>query len=157
MHRDHSHGAGHNHQGTDHLHSHPHGESAKERTDELQTLSSSFIDGFRAAEDKTSFLRISGVPFQRPGPDGLTMSLVDAEIVSRWQIGTASPAFASRELNYMPFPGSMVSERESMRFTYVSLTNRADIDLLEILQTRFPADGTDMDDEAETSVTSRSS
>ena len=135
-HHHHSHGAGHNH-GTDHLHSHTHGDSPRERADELQVLSSNFIDGFRAAEDKTSFLRLSNVPFQRPGPDGLVLNLVDASIVSNWQIGTASPAFASRELVYMPFPGSMVSERETMTFTYVSLTHREDIDLVDLLRDRF--------------------
>ncbi len=135
-HHNHSHGAGHNH-GTDHLHSHTHGDSPRERADELQVLSGNFVDGFRAAEDKTSFLRLSDVPFQRPGPDGLVLNLVDASIVSNWQIGTASPAFASRELVYMPFPGSMVSERETMTFTYVSLTHREDIDLVDLLRDRF--------------------
>jgi len=137
---DHTHRAGHNHHDADHLHSHPHGETARERTEELQALSASFIDGFRTAEDKTSFLRLSDVPFHRPGPDGLTLHLVDVSIVSNWQIGTASPAFASRELNYMPFPGSMVSGRETMRFTYVSLTHRIDSDLLDMLQDRFPTE-----------------
>ena len=67
----------------------------------------------------------------------MILNTVDAKIVSNWQIGTASPAFASRELAYMPFPGSMVSERETMTFTYVSLTGRADIDLIEILTDRL--------------------
>ncbi|MEJ8476697.1 hypothetical protein [Roseibium algae] len=138
---DHSHGKnhlhGHNHPGPDHLHSHVHGTSPKERTDELQTLAASFIDGFRAAEDKTSYLRLASIPFQLEGEDGLTQHLVDAKIVSHWQIGTASPAFASRELAYMPFPGSMVQSRETMTFTYVSLTNRDDIDLLTLLNKRL--------------------
>ena len=104
-------------------------------------LAASFIDGFRAADDKTSYLRLAGVPFQRPGRDGLTLNLVDAAIVSNWQIGTASPAFASRELVYMPFPGSMVSSRETMAFTYVSLTAREDVDLLDLLVDRLDPDG----------------
>ena len=37
----------------------------------------------------------------------------------------------------MPFPGDMVSDRETMTFTYVSLTGRADIDLLSILAERL--------------------
>ncbi len=105
--------------------------------EELKVLATSFVDGFRGAEDKTSYLRLAGIPFQRPGKDGLTMSLVDAAIASNWQIGTASPAFASRELVYMPFPGNMVSHRESMTFTYVSLTERADIDLVDLLSERI--------------------
>ncbi len=131
-------GVGHNHpHDADHLHSHVHGESEHDRSEDLQILTANFIDGFRAAADKTSFLRISGVPFQRAGPDGLTMNLVDASIVSHWQLGTASPAFASRELVYMPFPGSMVTQRDSMTFTYVSLTHRDDVDLVDMLRQRF--------------------
>lgn len=128
---------GHNHPDADHLHSHVHGASDADRAGELQALATSFIDGFRAAEDKTSYLRLAGVPFHRTGTDDLVQHLVDAKIVSNWQIGTASPAFASRELVYMPFPGSMVEGRETMTFTYVSLTERTDIDLIEILSNRL--------------------
>ena len=130
-------GHNHAHADADHLHSHVHGTSSRERVEELKVLSTSFVDGFRGAEDKTSYLRLAGIPFQRPGKDGLTMSLVDAAIASNWQIGTASPAFASRELVYMPFPGNMVSHRETMTFTYVSLTERADIDLVDLLSERI--------------------
>lgn len=114
-----------------------HGASSTDRADEIQALSASFIDGFRGAEDKTSYLRLAGVPFHRSGSDHLVQHLVDARIVSNWQVGTASPAFASRELVYMPFPGPMVQARETMTFTYVSLTERDDIDLIEILTHRL--------------------
>ncbi|QFT32143.1 hypothetical protein FIV00_16755 [Labrenzia sp. THAF82] len=133
----HAHMHGHNHGGHDHLHSHVHGISDADKVDELQALSSSFIDGFRSAEDKTSYLRLAGISFHRPGADGLVQHLVDAKIESNWQIGTASPAFASRELAYMPFPGSMVQARETMTFTYVSLTERSDVDLIEVLTDRL--------------------
>lgn len=135
-HDHHHHPHDHNHAASDHLHSHVHGSSASDRAEELQALSVSFIDGFRAAEDKTSYLRLSGVPFHRQGQDGLEQHLVDARIESNWQVGTASPAFASRDLVYMPFPGSMVQARETMTFTYVSLSERSDIDLLDILLKR---------------------
>lgn len=134
-HHDHG-GVGHNHSETDHLHSHVHGQSDADHADELKVLSTSFVEGFRNADDKTSYLRLSGIPFQRPGADGLTLNLVDATILSNWQIGTASPAFGSRELAYLPFPGSMVDARETMNFVYVSLTERADIDLLILLSER---------------------
>ncbi|MEP2758852.1 MAG: hypothetical protein ABJP66_07260 [Hyphomicrobiales bacterium] len=133
----HPHPHGHNHSHGDHLHSHVHGTSATDRAEELQTLTTSFIDGFRAADDKTSYLRLANIPFQRPGTDGLNQHLVDAKIVSNWQIGTASPAFASRELVYIPFPGSMIASRETMNFTYVSLSERSDIDLIELLSARL--------------------
>jgi hypothetical protein len=107
--------------------------------EELATLGAAFIDGFRQAGDKTSYLRLAGIPFERDGADGLSMKLVDAAIVSTWQFGTASPAFGSRELVYLPYPGAMVAARETMSFTYVSLTQRADIDLLALLAERADA------------------
>lgn len=136
-HHDQSHAAiGHNHAHVDieHLRSHLHNAPKSSRIEELRTLAEAFIEGFRNANDKTSFLRLAGVPFSRPGEDGLAMHLVDVAIGSNWQVGTASPAFASRELVYMPYPGNMVSERETMTFTYVSLTGRDDIDLFSILE-----------------------
>lgn len=132
----HEHGRGHNHSHADHLHSHVHGNNDAAHAEDLKVLSTSFVEGFRGAEDKTSYLRLAGIPFQRKGTDGLTMNLVDATIKSNWQIGTASPSFGSRELSYMPFPGEMVEARESMIFVYVSLTERADIDLLTLLADR---------------------
>lgn len=135
---DHHHHAppGHNGGPADHLHSHLHGHAGHESAEELKVLTSAFVDGFRTAGDKTSYLRLAGIPFQRRGTDGLTLHLVDASIVANWQIGTASPAFATRELAYLPFPGSMVTSRETMTLTYVSLTERADVDLVQILAAR---------------------
>lgn len=136
-HHDHAHGVGHNHaHAGDHLTSHVHGDGERERREELQALAAAFVDGFRAAPDKNAWLRLAGIPFARTGADGLTMHLVDAAIVSNWQIGTASPAFASRELVYLPYPGAMVHERQTMNFTYVSLTERADIDLHALIADR---------------------
>lgn len=134
------HGHGHNHPQGDHLHSHVHGGHQSARIEEMQELAASFIDGFRSAEDKTSYLRLAHIPFTIDGEDGLKMNLVDAAINSNWQIGTASPAFASRELVYMPFPGKMVQHREKMTFTYVSLTGRRDVDLTEFLSRSLEAD-----------------
>lgn len=133
-----AHGVGHNHTHgpADHLHSHMKGHSAKDLADELQVLARSFVEGFRQADDKTSYLRLAGIPFERSGEDGLAMKLVDASITSNWQIGTASPAFGSLELVYMPFPGELVAHRETMVFTYVSLSSRADVDLLTLLAER---------------------
>jgi hypothetical protein len=137
-HGHHHHGPGHNHAHDhgEHLHSHVHGDAAKERAEELRVLAEAFLDGYRKADDKTSFLRVAGVPFKRKGADGLAMHLVQTRIESNWQLGTASPAFGSRELVYLPYPGEMVSERETMTFTYVSLTERTDIDLTDILADR---------------------
>lgn len=116
------------------------GDAARERAQEAQVLATAFLDGYRAAGDKTSFLRLSGVPFKVDGKDGLSMHLVEAAISSAWQLGTASPAFGSRELVYLPYPKEMISERETMTFTYVSLTDRLDVDLMEVITMKMDAD-----------------
>ena len=133
-HHDHHHGPGHNHtHDHDHMHSHVHTDPAKERLDRLQALAATFIEGFKKADDKPAFLDLSGIPQSRAGADGLKMHLVDASITSKWQLGTASPAFASKELVHLPYPAAMINERETMLFTYVSLHERADIDLVDLL------------------------
>ncbi|MEM8794692.1 MAG: hypothetical protein AAGE61_03920 [Pseudomonadota bacterium] len=130
----------HNAHSHDHLHSHVHGSGEADRAGEIGVLAASFVDGFRQAEDKTSYLRVAGVPFKRKGTDGLTLNLVDVAINANWQVGTASPAFGSKELVYMPFPGEMVRGRETMIFTYVSLTERADYDLRDFLADKLAQD-----------------
>ena len=136
---DHPHPHGHNGPpDAEHLHSHPIGHTAAER-EEMEALASTFIDTFRQAADKTSWLRLAGVPFELKGTDGLMMKLVDVEIVSNWQVATASPGFGSRELVYLPLPGEMVKERTNVRLTYVSLTERRDLDLQSFLVTQAQA------------------
>ncbi len=124
---------GHNHS-HDHLHSHlpPEDEAA-----ELQVLATQFIDGFVQAADKTAYLRLAGVPFERPGSGGKTaLKLVDVSLTTEWQVGTASPSFGSRALNYLPFPGEMVSERTNMALVYVSMEEKSLLDIREFLSHR---------------------
>ena len=121
---------GHNHS-HDHLHSHlkPEDEAA-----ELQVLASQFIEGFVQASDKTSFLRLAGVPFEKAGAGGAqALKLVDVELKADWQVGTASPSFGSRELSYLPFPGEMVQERTNMALVYVSMDEKVLVDIREFL------------------------
>lgn len=122
-------GLGHNGAGeaARHLHSHmaPDDEAA-----ELQALSAQFMEGFAAASDKAAFLRIAGVPLEIESETGAApLKLVDVSVTSQWQVGAASPAFGSAELSYLPFPGDMIRERSNCAFTYVSMTERRDVDL----------------------------
>jgi hypothetical protein len=129
---------GHNH-AHDHLHSHlpPEDEAA-----EIQILATQFIDGFVQAADKTAYLRLAGVPFEKPGIGGPTaLKLVDVELRTDWQVGTASPGFGTRELSYLPFPGPMVRERMNMALVYVSMDERAELDIRQFLAERRAAMG----------------
>lgn len=124
---------GHN-QAHDHLHSHL---PPEDRAAELQVLATQFIDGFVQAADKTSYLRLAGVPFERPGQGGATaLKLVDVSLTTEWQVGTASPSFGSRELSYLPFPGEMVRERTNMGLVYVSMDEKSVVDIRDFLAER---------------------
>lgn len=104
---------------------------------DLQVLAAQFIDGFVQARDKTSYLKLAGVPFERPGRRGAkALKLVDVELKTDWQVGTASPSFGSRELSYLPFPGEMVRERTNMSLVYVSMDEKSCLDLRDFLAQR---------------------
>ncbi len=136
-HHDHDHahhGHGHNHAHGDHLHSHMHHE---DEAADLQVLATQFIDGFLQAADKTSYLKLAGVPFERSGAGGATaLKLIDVELKTDWQVGTASPSFGSRELSYLPFPGQMVQERTNMSLVYVSMDEKSVLDIRDFLHQR---------------------
>ncbi|MFK7878136.1 hypothetical protein [Roseobacter sp.] len=123
---------GHNHDHPDHLHSHM---PDADKANELLVLTTQFIDGFVAAKDKMSYLRIAGVPLEIDDPSGgPKMKLVDVQLTTEWQVGTASPSFGSRELSYLPYPGDMVSERTNMGFVYVSMDAKHTTDIRSFLQ-----------------------
>ena len=136
----HSHGRdhGHNHPpDPQHLHSHPHADphaaSPGAPRDDSDLLADALMEGFDAAEDKPSFLRVARIPDHLHGPDGEVQRLVDVEMRYAYQVGTASPAFGADELVYLPFPASLVRERATMNFVYVSLRSRRDVDLREMV------------------------
>ncbi|MEM7212020.1 MAG: hypothetical protein AAF479_09015 [Pseudomonadota bacterium] len=129
----HHHPHDHNHAEPDHLHSHMH---EADDAAEMQVLATQFIDGFREAKDKMSYLRLAGVPLERADENGLSLKLVDVQLTTEWQVGTAAPSFGSRELSYLPFPGEMISERTNMHFVYVSLDRKSQLDLRDFLKTK---------------------
>lgn len=123
---------GHNHSHADHLHSHV---PDTDKAENLQVLTTQFIDGFVAAKDKMAYLRLAGVPLEISDPEGgPSMKLVDVQLTTEWQVGTASPSFGSQELSYLPYPGDMVTERTNMGFVYVSLKSKQVTDLRSFLQ-----------------------
>lgn len=124
---------GHNHsRHGDHLHSHL---PDADKADELQVLTTQFVDGFVAAKDKMSYLRLAGVPLEIDAPDGgPKMKLVDVQLTTEWKVGTASPSFGSQELSYLPYTGEMVTDRTNLGFVYVSLKAKQVTDLRVFLQ-----------------------
>lgn len=111
---------------------------ADDRAEEIAMLADQFLEGFRDASDKASYLRLAGVPLQLESETGgKPLRLVDITVESAWQLGAASPAFGGGDLVYMPFPGEMIRERVNCRLTYVSLSERRDLDLRRFLEGRM--------------------
>ena len=130
---------GHNHPPDhQHLHSHLHDgpQTAQpgKRRDDDDLLADALMEGFDNAEDKASFLRMARIPQHLHGADGALLRLVDVELRYAYQVATASPAFNAEELVYLPFPASMIRERATMVFVYVSLRERRDVDLSEMVR-----------------------
>tara|TARA_R110002020_G_scaffold6366_33_gene27139 strand:+ start:104 stop:448 length:345 start_codon:yes stop_codon:yes gene_type:complete len=100
---------------------------------DLQVLAAQFIDGFQQAKDKQAYLKLAGVPLEITPGDGPALKLVDVQLTTEWQVGTASPSFGSTELSYLPFPGNMITERTNMGFVYVSMRDKKVVDLRDFL------------------------
>ena len=130
---------GHNHShDADHLRSHMH---QKDEAADVQVLTDQFIDGFVAARDKMAYLKIAGVPLEIDDPEGgSSMKLVDVQLTTEWQVGTASPSFGSTELSYLPYPGEMVTERTNLGFVYVSLQAKSITDLRTFISAKVAAE-----------------
>ncbi|MEL6532219.1 MAG: hypothetical protein AAFN09_07800 [Pseudomonadota bacterium] len=125
---------GHNHSHNDYLQSHL---KPEDQAADLQVLTAQFIEGFVQASDKAAYLKLAGVPLERPGQSGETaLKLVDVELTTEWQVGTASPSFGSRELSYLPYPGEMIRERTNMALIYVSMEEKDKLDIRTFLADR---------------------
>ena len=92
--------------------SHPRGEA------DLDQVEAAFIEGFLAASDPTSFLRLAGIPFEATAADGATLVLlrVETEVVA--DVGSVTPHLGGGSFRYDPLPASLVARRRRLRFVY---------------------------------------
>jgi hypothetical protein len=93
-----------------------------------------FIDGFRAASAKQGFLALARIPLELPDSDGPSLKLVEVILADSFEVGRASPGFASRELVYHPLPGKLVTSRTRLAFRYVSIARARELSLAEVLE-----------------------
>jgi hypothetical protein len=143
MHRDHDHGPddGHrqDHGGLGHNHAHeprppaqwqtPHldraAESSRtnERAPDLDLVETTFVEGFLAARDATSFLRLANIPFEMELPDGARLVLLRVEIDTAADVGSVTPHLGGGSFRYEPLPEPLVSRRRRLRFVYFDGTS----------------------------------
>lgn len=133
-HSHHHHGEGHN-GGGEHFHSHVH---EPDQSEDIAALSAEFVSSFRTATDKAAFLALAGVPRQIDSETGgPSLKLVDARETTEWQVASASPSFGTQELSYLPYPGDLIKERQRFELTYVSMRERRDVPIEQIIAERL--------------------
>jgi len=141
---EHSHARAHGHAHAEahaHVHSHDHGGPGHNRAPErpvaqwqtphnpgqqprpaaepdLDKVEAAFIDGFIAAPDPFSFLRLGRIPFEMIAADGARLNLLRVEIDALADVGSLTPHLGGGSFRYDPLPASMVSHRRRLRFVY---------------------------------------
>ncbi len=100
---------------------------------DLDLVETAFVEGFLAASDPTSFLRLAKVPFRATASDGTRLALLRAEIDSIADVGAITPHLGGNTFRYDPLPRSMVSRRQRLRFIYFDGAQSRALSLAEVL------------------------
>jgi hypothetical protein len=101
---------------------------------QYHAVEDAFVAGFREAPDKAGFLALARIPLELPGGEGPSLKLLEVVLEDSFEVGRASPGFASRELVYHPLPGKLVTSRTRLAFRYVSSERLRELSLAEVLE-----------------------
>ena len=85
---------------------------------DLDLVESAFLEGFAAASDPTSFLRLAHIPFEAGDGEGKRLVLLRVETDAVTDVGSATPHVGGASFRYDPLPAKMVSRRGRLRFVY---------------------------------------
>ena len=99
-------------------------------------LERAFIDGFRAAADKASFLRLARIPTEAVIDGQPGYKLLEVRFVDSVAVGTATPGFATGNLVYQAFPGALVRTETRLRFVYARIDRTREIDWSDLSDIR---------------------
>ncbi len=94
------------------------GAAAGEPERDLDLVEESFLEGFSAAPDPTSFLRLAGIPFVGIDGAGRRLHLLRVETGTRTDVGSVTPLLGGTGGRYDPLPARMVSRRRTLAFAY---------------------------------------
>ena len=100
---------------------------------DLDLVEAAFVEGFLAASDATSFLRLAQVPFEGTAADGVKLALLRVEVDSVADVGSITPHLGGASFRYDPLPASMVSRRKRLRMVYFDGQKARMLDLAEAL------------------------
>ena len=90
-------------------------------------LERAFIDGFRAAADKASFLRLARIPTEATIDGQPGYKLLEVRLVDSVAVGTATPGFGTGSLVYQAFPGELIRTETCLRFVYARIDRTREI------------------------------
>ena len=142
-HHDHAHGHDHDHAHDhhhDHIHpphgpghNHPHSQRAPVQWQtphqpdgatgalspepDLDKVEAAFVDGFIAAPDPTSFLRLARIPFEFTAGES-SLKLLRVAIDALTDVGSLTPHLGGSTFRYDPLPTNFISRRRRLRFVY---------------------------------------
>jgi hypothetical protein len=109
------------------------GEGHPRAETDLDLVEAAFVEGFLAASDATSFLRLARVPFEGSAADGAKLALLRVEVDSVADVGSITPHLGGASFRYDPLPACMVSRRKRLRLVYFDGQRPRVIDLAEAL------------------------
>lgn len=131
-HHDHEHehgdaGPGHNHAEplqkvaqwqTPHLPGGADGERIPAGEPDLDLVERAFLEGFAAASDPTSFVRLAHVPFEAMAADGKRLVLLRVETDAVTDVGSVTPHVGGASFRYDALPARMTTRRGRLRLVY---------------------------------------
>lgn len=96
---------------------------------DFDLVEAAFVEGFAAASDATSFLRLVGVPFQARDASGRRLCLLRVEFEQKVDVGAIAPLLGGAGYRYDPLPARLVSRRRSLAFVYAEGERTVRLDL----------------------------
>lgn len=81
-------------------------------------LERAFVEGFRAASDRASFLRLAGIPLEAAIGDIAGFKLMEVRITDSVAVGAANPGFGTETLVYHPYPAALMRQETVLVFVY---------------------------------------
>lgn len=85
---------------------------------DLDLVEMAFAEGFVAAKDPASFLRLARIPFQAIDAEGRKLVMLRVETEAVTDVGTLAPQLGGGGFRYDPLPARMVTHRRRLRFVY---------------------------------------
>ncbi|MBK1667209.1 hypothetical protein CKO28_04025 [Rhodovibrio sodomensis] len=107
------------------------GDAHAEAEPDFDLVEASFVEGFWAASDPTSFLRLAGVPFHGRDDQGRGLALVRVEQDQAADVAAVTPQLDGQGVRTDPLPAARVGRRRRLRLVYLHGTEPRHLTLAE--------------------------